>query len=363
MQRFVVPSQRGCQIIPFAEQERVIVNRRLPHGKVRRGFTLVELLVVIGIIAILISVLLPTLASARRSAQTVKCAAALAEIGNCFKLYSVDNKGYYPPTCTRPGNVTSYTLYMPSSPPVTYDPGTANGTYWMYFLARYVSHAKFGGMTGTTAADVANSMNSVLWGCPNFVPVQTTLSGEQNVGGIATVYTGYGMNSFPEYTAQYPKPIDATDLLGDTGVGGSTVDPLARNCLLTSTDNWHTIGGGRWYKYNAYTNAAERALIGDCRAYVLEASKATSTTAFIGQVNIMAIGLSGTFWNGGGAINPGESSYDYYRHGKYPPLATANQYSPIGGQVGYNVMFADGHVAKLLTRDEGFKAARQRFPG
>jgi len=70
----------------------------------KAGFTLVELLVVIGIIALLISILLPSLNRARETANRVKCASNLRQLGQAILLYANENKGAYPRTYG-PGNL------------------------------------------------------------------------------------------------------------------------------------------------------------------------------------------------------------------------------------------------------------------
>jgi len=67
-----------------------------PRGNTRSGFTLVELLVVIGIIAVLIGILLPALNRARQSAYSTQCQSNLRSCGQILLLYANQNKGFLP---------------------------------------------------------------------------------------------------------------------------------------------------------------------------------------------------------------------------------------------------------------------------
>lgn len=64
--------------------------------KKRQGFTLIELLVVISIISLLVSILLPSLSSAREMAQALQCSTNLKQIGVGFQVYADTNRDYMP---------------------------------------------------------------------------------------------------------------------------------------------------------------------------------------------------------------------------------------------------------------------------
>ncbi len=99
-----------------------LLRKTNPPGRAT-AFTLVELLVVIGVIALLLSLLLPALARARSASRAITCASQLREIGNGMVLYSQDHKGWIPRT--------HYSL--PSS-----DPSTRHPPYWMFQLGPYI---------------------------------------------------------------------------------------------------------------------------------------------------------------------------------------------------------------------------------
>ena len=202
-------------------------------GKSRsRGFALVELLVVIGIIALLISILLPVLGKVRRQAMRTKCTSNLRQLVTAMTIYAGDNKGgWY--TDTADYGADSLTALIPrivKDGKVAICPGTTNVVDLSKTTSVFVP-----GQGVVQAPDVSHLRNNAVyaddqsgghsyeifnWFGPATYPDGTVIPG--NLGMLSQSLNPTGFRKYLMTTKNVRKPSEVFLILdGDEGYGGS----------------------------------------------------------------------------------------------------------------------------------------------
>lgn len=216
----------------------------------RHALTLAELMVVIGVIAILVAILLPALAKIRDAAARVRCASNLHQLGTAFLLYADANEGCYP-------FVASRSNYPFTSPPFwSPNPAADLPEDWIHWRT---PEAQGGVKTSAVARYLAAQNPSLeqVFRCPSDV-IERHGALQQIYDPNPTGWATYGVYRFSYTMNGYLDPRGLwTDSKNQIVSGRLARIHTPSTKILLVEESEATINDGQWKAGNYYTKARD----------------------------------------------------------------------------------------------------------
>lgn len=222
------------------------------HQRISRqkGFTLIELLVVISIIALLVSILLPSLNSARELAKGMKCITNLRSIGMGIQFYCEDFDGKLPFGCDPWPSSFTWTLqnYTQATPDPSPSKGVSDSVYWCPSLQTHNPTSGWPGDYGLNYHLFADNM----WDAS---APRKNIGEFQNPGEFAAFVDGGSWIRLEEgYASNELNRIRVTARHGNVKADDDGKVNVLWIDTHVSSEDWDTIAGGDDDTYLRYWN-------------------------------------------------------------------------------------------------------------